>query len=509
MDLARQVRKFADDHGLLPPGERIVAGVSGGPDSLCLLELLHRLAPTLRIEVTVAYLNHGWRPEAAAEAEIVRSQAHARGLNFVTAEVDSRAYARAHHLSLEEAARELRYAFLAETARHVGAAYIAVAHTADDQAETVLMHFLRGAGLAGLRGMLPKSEINPGITGPKLAAGPDSAGPRRLWLVRPLLETRRADVEAYCAEHDLHPVHDATNLDTRYFRNRLRRDLFPELEAYNPRLRAGLSRNAQVLAGEYELLQSLVDNLWRRVARQATGQVIFNRVEWLRLTVPEQRALLREAAARLLGHPRDIEFAPIESAVQFSRRAATGRSCEMLGGLKLAVAYAQLRLSLPGVQHWLDEDVPLLDVENRLASGWQFRVMPLGRSDWTQEQISATGTQWRVYLDADRVDGALRLRRRLPGDSFHPLGLNGHRQKVSDCMINAKLDGALRDRWPLVVCARGAGDEDIIWVAGIKTDDRFKITPQTQTVWQLEFARVAERGEGLARRQSALQGRLN
>ncbi len=487
MDLARHVRKYADEHGLLPPGERIVAGVSGGPDSLCLLDLLHSLVPTLHIEVTVAHLNHGWRPEAEAEAEFVRSQAHARGLNFVTAEVDSRAYARAHHLSLEEAAREVRYAFLADTARQVRAAYIAVAHTADDQAETVRMHFLRGAGLAGLRGMLPKSEINPSLYQPEPAAGPNSAGPRVLWLVRPLLETRRADVEAYCAEHGLRPVHDPSNLDTRYFRNRLRQDLFPVLETCNPRLRASLGHSARILAGEYELLQGLVDNLWQRVARQATRQVIFDRDEWLHLTAPAQRALLREAAARLLGRPRDIEFAPIESAVQFSRRAATGRSCEVLGGLTLTMAYAHLRLSLPGVQQWLDEDVPLLDDENHLASGWQFRVTPLSSSDWSQEQISTTGAQWRIYLDAARVGGALVLRRRLPGDSFHPLGLNGHRQKVSDCMINAKLEGALRDRWPLVVCDRGAGDEDIVWVAGIKADERFKITPKTQTVWQLEF----------------------
>ena len=491
MDLSRQVRQFAADNGLLPPGERIVVGVSGGPDSLCLLDLLHNLSATLNIEVAVAHLNHGLRPEAAAEAEMVRSQAHERGLSFITAEVDSRAHARAHHQSLEEAARELRYAFLAGAARQAGAAYVAVAHTADDQAETVLMHFLRGAGLAGMRGMLPKAEINPGANQPGLAGEPDSANSPRLWLVRPLLETRRADVEAYCAEHGLRAALDATNLDTRYFRNRLRLNLLPELETYNPRLRAMLGRNARVLAGEYELLTGLVDNLWQRVARQAPGQVVFNRGEWLRLTVPQQRALLREAASRLLGHPRDIEFAPIESAVLFSRRAATGRSCEVLGGLKLAVAYAHLRLSLPGARPWLDEDVPLLDDGNQLAPGWQFRVTPLGQVDWPQEQISAMGTDWRIYLDAALVAGVLSLRRRLPGDSFRPLGLNGHRQKVSDCMINAKLEGELRDRWPLVVCARGAGEEDIVWVAGIKADDRFKITHHTQAVWQLEFVPAA------------------
>jgi tRNA(Ile)-lysidine synthase len=134
MNLGREIRKFANEYGLLPPGERFVVAVSGGPDSLCLLDLLHALSPSLNLELTVAHLNHGLRPEAAAEAEMVRGHAQARGLMFTTAEVDTHAHALVYHQSLEEAARELRYAFLAQAARQAGAAYIAVAHTADDQA---------------------------------------------------------------------------------------------------------------------------------------------------------------------------------------------------------------------------------------------------------------------------------------------------------------------------------------------------------------------------------------
>jgi len=343
-----------------------------------------------------------------------------------------------------------------------------------------------------MRGMLPRTEIKPGVNLPKLADTPDSTLPYRLWLVRPLLEIRRTEVEAYCAEHNLHPAYDATNLDVRYFRNRLRHKLLPELETYNPRLRASLNRNARVLAGEYELLQSLVEKLWIRVAQEDAEEITFDRGEWLKLTVPEQRALLREAAARLLGHPRDIDFAPVEIAVQFSRRAATGRSCEVVGGLKLRVGYSQLTLSLPGARTQLAEDLPLLDDDNKLLPSWQFCATPLDQSAWSLESISAPGTQWRIYLDAALLSGGLRLRRRLPGDSFCPLGLNGHHQKVSDCMINAKLEGALRDRWPLVVCGSGTGREDIVWVAGLKADERFRVTPQTQLVWKLEFKRAAE-----------------
>ena len=504
MDLRKRVWQFIEERDLLRPGDRVVVGVSGGPDSLCLLDVLHSLADDRSLTLQVAHLNHGLRPEAAeADAERVRGEAEKRGLVFHTETADTGAHARAYKQSIEEAARNLRYAFLTHVALAVGAPVIAVAHTADDQAETVLMHFLRGSGLAGLRGMLPKSDL--GNWTPELrreigAADfqPPTSNLLPLTLIRPLLTTSRAEVQAYCVEHGLQPVQDATNLDTTFFRNRLRHELLPQLERYNPNIRSVLRRVAEVMAGDYEILRGVVWEKWEQVARVEPGRVMFDRAGWLVLTVPEQRALLREAVARLRPGLRDIDFTPLEHAVQFSRTAAPGRSCDVLGGLRLSISLADVMVSA-----WTDADVPvpadrpLVSADGQLSPGWRFCVEMLEPGEWSLDEVEANASGWQVCIDAARLplsrravspgEGVggwgLQVRARLPGDRFQPLGLSGHSLKVSDFMINAKIEKNLRDRWPLVVCG-----DDIVWVAGLRLDERFKVTPETTTVLRLQFA---------------------
>jgi len=508
MDLRKRVWQFIEERDLLRPGDRVVVGVSGGPDSLCLLDVLHSLADDRSLMLHVAHLNHGLRPEAAeADAERVRAEAEKRGLAFHIETADTGAHARAYKQSIEEAARDLRYAFLTRVALAVGAPVIAVAHTADDQAETVLMHFLRGSGLAGLRGMLPEMEIG----GWRLEVGSQNGDDASLQpptsdlqpptshlrLIRHLLTTSRAEVEAYCVEHSLQPVQDATNLDTTFFRNRLRHELLPQLERYNPNIRSVLRRVAEVIAGDYEILRGVVQEKWTQMARVEAGRVMFDRAGWLVLTVPEQRALLREAVARLRPGLRDIDFTPLEHAVQFSRTAALGRSCDVLGGLRLSISLADVMVSA-----WTDADVPvpadrpLVSADGQLSPGWRFCVEMLEPGEWSLDEVEANASGWQVCIDAARLplsrravspgEGAggwgLRVRARLPGDRFQPLGLNGHSLKVSDFMINAKIEKNLRDRWPLVVCG-----DDIVWVAGLRLDERFKVTPETTTVLRLQF----------------------
>ncbi len=476
MDLLARVRKYIDERELLRPGEAVVVGVSGGPDSLCLLDMLHRLATDWRWQLHVAHLNHGLRAhaEASAEAGFVRGEAEKRGLPFHTEAADVRAYATQHKQSIEEAARNCRYAFLARVAVSVDSVYIAVAHTADDQAETVLMHLLRGSGLAGLRGMLPKTVIShSGLV--------MTNDPLPLYLIRPLLQTTRSAVETYCAERGLHPVQDPSNADPTYFRNRLRHELLPELETYNPNIRAVLGRMAEVVAGEHEVLERVIADLWKRVV-QAEGLAIeFRRERWLALSVPEQRALLRRAIRRLRADERDVDFAPLEQAVRFTRRAAPGRSCEVLAGLKLKITAEALILH-DEAYHPALADLPLL-THGTLSMGWRFDRQRLAPPP---PQLETNADAWQVWVDADRVESErLHLRARWPGDRFQPLGLNGHSLKLSDFFINAKIEESLRDRWPLVVCG-----DDIVWVAGLRLDERFKVTPETKIVLRLSFTKT-------------------
>jgi tRNA(Ile)-lysidine synthase len=290
----------------------------------------------------------------------------------------------------------------------------------------------------------------------------------------------RAEIEAYCAARGLAPRLDATNLDPAYFRNRLRHELLPQLETYNPNLRAVLARTAEVAAGEHELLSALSAAVWARTARVGEGRVWFERAAWRALTAAEQRLLLREAVRRLLPARRDIDFAPLEHAVRFSRAAAPGGECDVLGGLRLSISYAQIELApwdalAPAVGQ------PLLDAEGALTGGWRFEVetRPPGAVSPAQIVAEASAWAWAVFAAGP---GPFRLRARRPGDRFQPLGLGGHSVKVADFMINAKIDEARRDHWPLVV--RG---DDIAWVAGLRLDERFRVTPQTAAVVRLSF----------------------
>jgi tRNA(Ile)-lysidine synthase len=213
--------------------------------------------------------------------------------------------------------------------------------------------------------------------------------------------------------------------------------------------------------------------------------VEFDRARWLALTVPEQRALLRLAAQRLLPGERDVDFTPIDRAVRFSRTAAPGRSCDVLGGLRLKVTAEAVVVS-PWDYRPVRGDLPLI-VDGQLARPWRFAAEPLAPGAWSLAEVEANADPWCAWVDLDTLPlpaPEWRLRTRRPGDRFRPLGLDGHSVKLSDFLINARIDEALRDRWPLVAC----GDE-IVWVAGLRPDERYKVTGETRRAVRLMFVR--------------------
>jgi tRNA(Ile)-lysidine synthase len=233
------------------------------------------------------------------------------------------------------------------------------------------------------------------------------------------------------------------------------------------------------MTGEHDLLRLRLEALWIESASQvAADRVVFDKARWQALNLSEQRALLREAVRHLRPDLRNLDFTPLERALRFSRTAQAGRRCDLLGGLCLSLSPAHVTVSA-----WAAEpapaDIPLLDAQGQLSDGWKFRTETLGPGAWALAEIEANARDWNMYVDAGRVR-ELRLRPRRPGDRIQPLGLRGHSLKVSDLMINAKMDARVRDRWPLVVC----GDA-IVWVPGLRLDERFKVMPETTTVMRL------------------------
>ncbi len=492
MDILDRVRAYIERHGLLAVGDGVVVGVSGGPDSLCLLHLLLRLREPYRLRLHVAHLHHGARGEEAdADAAFVASLARQWGLPATVSRQDVPEIARSHKLAFEEAARRVRYAFLAHVAGEVGAARIAVGHNADDQAETVLMHFLRGAGLAGLRGMLPATPLSTyrlleGLAGFALP-------PSLPLLVRPLLGTPRAAIEQYCAEQGLQPRFDRSNLDTTFFRNRLRYELLPLLETYNPHIRHRLCHTAEVVAADYDLLERMRDWAWEEVTVEATGEaVIFDRVAWQTQPLSLQRALIREAAYRLRPHLRDVDFVHVENAVRVAQKGEAGLQATLPGGLMLTVGYD--RLTVAGEGYEPPPEGPTLppgrEVEVTLPGT---TPLPEGRwvleatlpEIWTREEVEANPDRWTAYLDADALASPLLLRTRRSGDRFRPQGMGGHAPRLTDWMINARVPRAWRDRLPLLV-----GGEEIAWVCGWRVSETARIGPATRRIARFRFQEV-------------------
>jgi tRNA(Ile)-lysidine synthase len=503
MDPLQVVRETIIRENLIARGDTLVVGVSGGPDSLCLLHILCALAPELGATLAVAHLHHGLRgADADADANFVQEVATRWGIPCQIGHADVPALARQRKLAIEETARRARYTFLGEVAASMAAPAVAVAHDADDQVETILMHFLRGAGISGLRGMLYRTlwgdyrllDQGAEAGGQRSEAGCPASGFRLpasgfrspTWLIRPLLDVPRVDIEAYCAAHGLTPRFDRSNLDTTFYRNRLRHHLLPTLETYNPGVRQVLRHAATVMADDYAILRGALADAWTQIERAAPADVIaFDRDAWRALPRALQRATLREAVHRLRCSLRDINFVHIEQAMRIAQAGATGERATLPQRLRLRVDYdriviasedAQAPLTVP--QLLSAQPLPCPGV-TRLADGWEIAARLLAREElppgWEEN-----ADPWQAWLDADAVGRSLIVRPRQPGDRFQPLGMPGQTVKLNEFMINIKLPAALRPAWPLVI-----GECGIAWVIGHRIAEEARVQPTTRQVAHL------------------------
>lgn len=435
-----QVARYVHEETLWAPGERLLAAVSGGPDSVVLLDVLLALG----LEVTVGHVNHRLRSEAAADAAFVRELAARRGAPFLLREVDVPARVTATGESVEEAARELRYAALREMAREAKAGCIATGHTADDQAETVLMRVLRGTGVAGLAG-IPA---------------------RRDEIVRPLLPIWRREILAYLSDHDLSCLHDLSNDSTAFTRNRIRLDLLPLLEReYAPRLRVRLARLAEIARQDTAALDGWAEREYARLRRVLpTGPAL--PVELPALPRAIVWRLWRLALAEVRGGLADIGYEHLEDIQRLSahqevhlpgvRVLHEARQLVFLpaGDAEPAEAIPETPLPAPG-------QVCLLDAGCCLTATVGDDAPPLAGGD-------------TAVLDADALAGPLTLRAWRPGDRYQPFGAPGSR-KLQDIFVDAGVPRRLRPRIPVIFDEQG-----IVWLAGFRIADRVKITASTQ-----------------------------
>ncbi len=457
------------DQCRLDPARPIIVAVSGGPDSLCLMDVLRQAG----YPIIVAHFNHQLREESDLEATAVEQVAARLGLASVVEGADVRAYADQNKLSIEDAARTLRYRFLFAQAREHQAQAVAVGHTADDQVETVLMHFLRGAGLTGLKGMSYRT----------LVAAFDPEIP----IVRPLLDVWREETVVYCAGQSLHPHYDPSNESLNFLRNRIRHLLIPTLETYNPKFREAVWRTAQLLAADHALVTESVDAAWARtVVNESPGLVTFDAALLLGLSLGLQRNLIRRALERI--HPLgDFNFATLERVVSRLADPTRAAPTTVSGGVRVlreaGLVYVAGEETVLPFERWPQlsegkDSFPLdLPGQVMLSGGWKFTGEKWNIPALAREQMQENEDSFQAWLDAEKLDGGLSLRVRREGDRFEPLGLDGHTQKLSDFFTNVKLPQRARDRWPLLC----AGDQ-IVWIPGYQPAHVARLTKTSRQI---------------------------
>lgn len=481
------VTRFAEEYAPWRAGETVAAAVSGGPDSLCLLGALvslqsehPELAPG---RIVVAHLDHGLRGEAGrADSEWVRSFAARLGLVCVAHREDVRTLARRERRSLEDAARQARYAFLRQVAEDYGAARICVGHTRDDQVETIVMHFVRGSGLTGLAGMRP-------LTGD---------------VARPLLTVARADTIAYCATRGWQPRLDMTNEDTAFTRNRIRNELLPALEQYNPNLRETLLRNADMIREDNRYLDARATTLWAFAVQSSEAP------DALRFSLPIVRdappalrhRLLRHAVERLTtttGVTLSTQHIQIlDKVIQTGR---TGSSVDLPGRLRVLIEYDTLSFERQRRPHQPATECEVCFVVPGVialpALGWRLtatvEASPPATGwlhSWAYPPVldSETGyglSESEVVLDADVAGETLTVRTWRPGDRMKPLGMSGQK-KLQDVFGDAGVPRRLRHRLPLVY-----GASHLLWVAGLRLDKRARVKPDTRRGLRLRLEPLA------------------
>jgi tRNA(Ile)-lysidine synthase len=463
MDIAREIIKGVQEtitaHGMLDRGDRIIVAVSGGPDSVCLLHILHALRADFSIDLVVAHYDHGLRPgEDEGETRFVRRLARSMNLPFESA---GWASSDRHKVSsLEERARDARYAFLEEIRVRRQAQKVALGHNLNDQAETVLMRLLRGSGSAGLAGIPPM---------------------RNGTLIRPLLNLKREDIISYLDLRQLSYVTDSSNLQAEFLRNEIRLDWMPRLLKLQPRLLEHLGHLADVLRGENRYMEHQGMEWVRRRAETLTEDEIVVPIRpFLELPAALRNRVIRTILGTVKKDLRRIDRSHIRAVYDLAAGEKPQGRLSLPRGLSVERTYDTLLVTrMPrgkaSAFHYALEGPG----ETYIAEiGRSVTISQLrGRPD--RMKNAAPGT---AYLNGDRLHFPLILRNIKPGDRFIPLGMSGH-MKVKDFFMNLKIPLKERASTPILF----HGDKPV-WICGLRIDDRFKVTEDTKRILKATFS---------------------
>lgn len=461
--LRERVEKTIKENSLFLAGQKVLVAVSGGPDSLCLLHLLHSLADSLNISLHVVHIHHGLRPEASAEAASVKKEAICLGLPVTVRRVEVKKLQSQLGCSLQEAARKARYSVLADVARLNGAARVATAHHRDDRVETLLMRLLSGSGLDGLKGIPLKRTLEHGIE-----------------VVRPLYDLSRQEIENYCRTFKLSPLWDQSNMLPLYYRNRVRLELLPYLEAkFGTHIRSALANTAENLTDDAAFLATLGREAFCAVTESSgTDGIWLDTIKLNKLPPALQARVIREA----LWHAGAIRPGRqhVAQVLALATHLSPSAQAVLPNGVLAARAYNRM---------WLGNSISRRDAAAEVTEIHGPGLTYLPRFGlWLQVAVKSAGTvdlsqlsRNEACLDLEKLSWPLLVRGREDGDRMQPLGAPGSR-KVKKILADRKIPLRQREQIPLIISAH-----QLVWLAGVEIADFCKVTAQTEKVLYLKI----------------------
>lgn len=450
--LIEKIIKSIKKHRLIHEGDHVLACVSGGPDSVYMLLVLRELSEDLHFTVTVAHFNHLLRgKESDADEEFVRGMASTLSLPFVAGRGDVAAWRKEHGGSKPEAARILRYRFFNEEAKRLKVDKIALAHHADDQAETVLMRLLRGAGTHGLSGIFPLRE--------------------NLY-IRPILFARKKEILDFLRDRKVLFREDRSNLEADNLRNRIRLDLMPQLtEQFNPSLSDSLSRTAEILREEDDFLEGYVKEIFPScILKEDEENVVFQRLALKGLHPAIQRRIIRMGVERVRSTLKRFSYSHLEGAIRLLEEDAVGKSLDWPDGLRILFSYTTVSITRKEKKKWAEVQAPLPVPGEIIFRGQKIVSEMSATKDGNRAWEEGKSFAW---MDFDKVSLPFIVRSRKPGDRFQPLGM-GSKKKLKELFINRKIPREDRDAIPLLI-SKG----EIVWVGGVEVSDQVKISKET------------------------------
>jgi len=438
--ILKTVLRTIKHYKLLPTNQTLIIGVSGGTDSLALLHIIVQLQAELDIQIHIATLNHGIRGhDSEADVQFVEHIAQEWHISYTVGYTDVPHLAQKENIGIEDAARQARYQFLADVAQQQDAKHIAVAHHADDQAETILMHIIRGSGLKGLRGMslsVPMPEH------------------KNFTLIRPLLHITRQELEQYCVENQLSPRHDATNDDINYQRNFIRHKIVPQLRQINPNVVASIQRLGNIAEVEDDYVTSqfelvVMPYILREPRRWMLKFDIFTGIH-----DALKRRFLLEAYDQLTLATTLLEANQVSRVIEWVSQAQVGTEIDLGQGIRLRTGYEDL----------------YIEYKSEPIDSANYRLIPTDTDIALSVPSQLTLNRLQIELSLEMpekddsrlsiplpLDLALSLRTRRDGERFQPRGMGGRSKKIKEWMIDRKIPRQFRDQIPLI-----ATDEQII-----------------------------------------------